>query len=38
MNPTLPILTTLLLAPQAVVHAADAPGPSRPNILYIMSR
>lgn len=37
MNQTLSILTTLLLAPQAALHAADASEPSRPNILFLLA-
>ncbi len=33
---TLSILATLLLAPQGAPHAADAPDPPRPNILFLL--
>lgn len=31
-----PLLIALLLAPFTALHAADAPKPTRPNILFIM--
>jgi hypothetical protein len=36
MKPTLALLTVLLLAPLAALHAADAPV-SRPNIVFIFT-
>jgi hypothetical protein len=36
MKPTLTILTTLLLAPLAALHAADAPK-QKPNIIVILA-
>ena len=36
MKQTILTLATLLLAPLAALHAADAPNPTRPNILFIM--
>jgi len=32
----LPVLAALLLAPLAAAYAADAPGPARPNILFLL--
>ncbi|MFA6544757.1 MAG: sulfatase-like hydrolase/transferase [Limisphaerales bacterium] len=37
MKPTLTLLTALLLAPLAALHAADALKPVRPNILFILA-
>ena len=38
MRPTLPLLTALLLAPLAELHATDTPKPaSKPNIIFILA-
>ena len=35
MKPTLPLFAALLLTPLAALHAADAPPPKKPNVLFI---
>jgi hypothetical protein len=37
MKLTLALLTALLLAPLAALHAADAPKPTAPNITFILT-
>ena len=35
MKPTLPLITALLLAPLAALHAADTPKPvTKPNVVF----
>ena len=36
MKTTLTLLTALLLAPLAALHAADGPAPEKPNVLFIV--
>ena len=37
MKRALTLITALLLAPLATVHAADAPKPTKPNLVFILA-